>query len=76
MRRWVLLGILVITASWGGRVLFQRHREAVQRHREEVWSEAYQHATQVFYQGDYGTAEKIFTDILPNAEKWYPKDRR
>lgn len=76
MRRWVLLGILVVTAGWGGRVLFQGHREAVQRHREAEWSAAYQHATQMFYQGDYATAEKIFTDILPNAEKWYPRDRR
>src|SRR6266481_4349205 len=76
MRRYVLLGILIITAGWGGRVLFKRHREAEQRQREAVWWQAYQHATQMFYQGDYGTAEKTFTDILPNAEKWYPKDRR
>ncbi len=69
MRRWILLGILVIAASWGGWILFKRHREA-------VWLAAYQHATQVFYREDYATAEKIFTDILPNAEKWYPKDRR
>jgi tetratricopeptide (TPR) repeat protein len=76
MRRWVLLGILVITTGWGSWVLFQWHREAAQRHREAVWLTAYQHATQVFYGGDYATAEKIFADILPNAEKWYPKDRR
>jgi tetratricopeptide (TPR) repeat protein len=69
MRRWILSGILLITMSWGGWTLFRRHREA-------VWLAAYQQATQVFYQGDYLTAERIFTDILPNAEKWYPKDRR
>jgi len=69
MRRWILLGILVIAASWGGWTLFQGHREA-------VWLAAYKHATRVFYQEDYATAEKLFTDILPNAEKWYAKDRR
>jgi len=69
MRRWILLGILVVVASWGGWALFQRHREA-------VWLAAYKNATQAFYQEDYATAEKIFTDILPDAEKWYPKDYR
>jgi len=69
MRRWIVLGILVITAGWAGWKLFQSHREA-------VWLAAYQHTTQAFYRGDYATAEKIFTDILPNGEKWYPKDRR
>jgi len=69
MRRWILLGIIAITAILGGWILFQRRRQA-------VWLAAYQRATQVFYRGDYATAEKIFTDILPVTEKLYPKDRR
>ena len=76
MRRWVLLGILIITAIWGGRTLFQRHQASLKAKAEAAWLAAYQHATQAFYQENYATAEKIFTDILPDAEKRYPKDRR
>ena len=76
MRRWGLVGILVITAIWGGWTLFQRHRASQQAKAEAEWSAAYQHVTELFYQGEYATAEKSFTDILPNAENWYPNDRR
>ncbi len=76
MRRSILLAIVVISASWGGWTLFQRHRASRKAKAEAVWLAAYQHATQVFYREDYATAEKLFTDILPNAEKSYPKDRR
>src|SRR5260370_35289046 len=69
MRRWILLGILVVVASWGGWALFQRHREA-------VWLAAYKHATQAFYQEVYATAEKNFPEILREAKKCYPKDYR
>ena len=76
MRRWVLLGILVIAASWGGWTLFQRHREAVERQRDAARSAAYQHSTEAFYSQNYALAEKLITDILPDAEKSYPNDRR
>ena len=32
-------------------------------------------ATQIFYGGDYPTAEKLFTALLPEAEKFHPRDR-
>jgi len=75
MRRWLLLGILVITASWGGWTLVQRHRASEKAKVEGAWSAAYQDATQSFYRGDCATTEKGFSDLLPNAEKRYPKDR-
>lgn len=75
MRRWILLGILVVTGVWGGWTLLQRHREAVERRREAGWQAAYQRATQAFYVGDYATAERLFTGILPEGEKFHPKDR-
>lgn len=75
MRRWILLGILVITASWGGWMLVQRHREAIERDRQTAWNAAFQRATQAFYAGDYAMAEKVFTDILPETEKLHPQDR-
>lgn len=75
MRRWILLGILVLTVSWGGWTLVQRHRVAVQQRREAEWMAVLQRATQAFYGGDYPTAERLFTDLLPEAEKLHPKDR-
>ena len=76
MQRWILVGILLITASWGGWTLFQRHREAVERQRFGIWAAAYQRATQSFYGQDYQKAEKFFTDVLPETEQRFPKDRR
>ena len=52
MRRWILLGILVLAASWGGWTMVQRHRVAVEHRREAAWVAAYQRATQAFYGGD------------------------
>lgn len=75
MRRWLLLGILVIAASWEGWTLFQGHRASQKSKAEAPWLVAYQHATQSFYMEDCATAEKGFTDLLPMAEKRYPKDR-
>lgn len=75
MRRWILLGILVITAGWGTWTLVRRHREAVEQRREAAWQAAYLRATQIFYGGDYPAAEKLFTALLPEAEKFHPKDR-
>lgn len=74
MRRWILLGVLVITASWGGWIALQRHREAVEHRREAAWLVAYERATQAFYGADYPTAEKLFTDLIPEAEKFHAKD--
>ena len=56
--------------------MLQRHREAAERQRLAVWAAAYQHAIQAFYSQDYPTAEKLFTDVLPETEKRYPKDHR
>jgi tetratricopeptide (TPR) repeat protein len=76
MRRWVLVGILVATATWGGWTLIQRHRQAVEHQRETAWLTAYGRAAQMFYGEDYVMAEKTITDILPDAEKSHPNDRR
>jgi tetratricopeptide (TPR) repeat protein len=76
MLRWILLGILVLAASWEGWTLFHRHREAVQGQREAVRSAAYHQATEAFYTQNYAQAEKLITDILPDAEKSYPNERR
>jgi hypothetical protein len=46
MRRWILLGILVITATRGGWTLIQRHRQAVERERETAWLMTYQRPIQ------------------------------
>ena len=76
MRRWVLLGILVVTAGWGCWTLLQRHRASRKAEADAVWMAAYQRATQAFYREDYPTAERLFTDILSNYEKEYLNDRR
>lgn len=76
MLRWTLLGILVIVASWGGRTLVQRQRQAAAQQREAESAAVYQKATQAFYDGDYATAEKVLTEILPSVEKSYPNSRR
>lgn len=75
MRRWMLLGVLVITAGWGAWTLVRRHREAVEQRREAGWQAAYQRANQAFYGGDYPEAEKLFAALLPEAEKFHSKDR-
>ena len=75
MRRWLLLGILVIAASWEGWTLFQSHRASQKAKAEAPWLEAYRQATQSFYMEDCATAEKSFTELLPTAERRYPKDR-
>lgn len=75
MRPWILLGVLITTVIWGGWTLLQRHREAVEHRREAGWQLAYQRASQAFYGGDYATAETLFTTLLPEAEKFHPKDR-
>ena len=82
MRRWILLGILVITATWAGSTVFRRHRQAVQDQREAVQaeregakSEAFHRAAEAFYTQKYALAEKLITDLLPEAEK-YPNRHR
>jgi tetratricopeptide (TPR) repeat protein len=76
MRRWILLGILVLAASWEGWTLFHRHREAVQAQRDAVRSAAYNKAMEAFYTQNYVLAEKLITDILPDVERSFSNDRR
>jgi len=76
MRRWILLGILAVVASWGAWILLQRHREAVERQGLAAWAAAYQSATRAFYEQRYPAAEKLLTEILPETERRYPKDHR
>ena len=76
MRRWVLAGILVVTAGWGGSVFFQRHREAVRQQREAALWAPYAPAMQALYAEKYGLAEKLFAGMLPGVEKEYANDKR
>jgi hypothetical protein len=76
MRQWILAGILVIIAGWEGWVLFQRHHENTKKQPEAMLATPYLHATQAFYDAHYELAEKLITDILPDAEKSYAHDLR
>lgn len=83
MRRLILFGLLLMTAGWGAWTLVQHRREAAERQREtvrhageEALGATYQQATKEFYNENFGLAEKLFVQILPDAEKAYPNDTR
>src|SRR5260370_39610014 len=67
MRRWILLALLAIAGAWGDWIMFQRHRE-------EMWCEAFTQASGAFARHDYAGTEKILVSILPDTEKRYAHD--
>src|SRR5260370_14244028 len=67
MRRWILLALLVIAGAWGDWIMFQRHRE-------EMWCEAFTQASGAFARHDYAGTEKILVSILPDTEKRYSNE--
>src|ERR1700692_2947079 len=69
MRRWILLAFLILVGAWSGWTLLQRHKA-------EVWSETFAHASGAFARQDYTGTEKILVVILPETEDRYPHDRR
>src|SRR5260221_337435 len=69
MRRWILLGVLVIVGTVGAWTLLKRYRE-------EVWLRSFTEASDAMSRRGYPNAERILSDILPKTEKWWPHDRR
>ena len=75
-----LLGIVVIVLAgvltWQGLVAHRHQAARAEAERDAQWTATHQQASQAFGGGNYPEAERIVLAILPNAEKWYPRDRR
>jgi tetratricopeptide (TPR) repeat protein len=65
IRRWPLLGLLIVVICWGAWTL-------VHRYRESTWSDAYEKAALAYSSQNYTKAEEILVPLLARAERWWP----
>ena len=65
MRRWIVLGLLFVAASWAGWTLLQRSEE-------NTWLTTYGQAYSSFARANYPEAEQTLESLLPQTERWWP----
>ncbi len=69
MRKWILLAVLIAVACLGSWSLLQRHRA-------NVWDDAFIDACEAYGRQDYAKAEGILIPVEAESEKWWPNGLR
>ena len=69
MRKWILLAVLIAVACLGSWSLLQRHRA-------NVWDDAFIDASEAYGRQDYAKAEGILIPVEAESEKWWPNSLR
>jgi hypothetical protein len=69
MRKWMLLAVLIMVACVGSWIFLQRHRA-------NVWDDAFIDASEAYARGDYAKAEGILIPVEAGTEKWWTNSPR
>ena len=69
MRKWMLLAVLIAVACVGSWIFLQRHRA-------NVWEDAFNDASEAYSREDYAKAEGILIPVEAETEKWWPNSPR